>query len=312
MHTINDHIEIYLEYCRYRKRLDSKTLKAYRIDLLQYAAYVNTSPDFYSRNMLDSYLTLLHKQYKSKTVKRKIASLKAFFRYLSYREILSENPFDKLDIRFREAKLLPKTIPFHSLQTFLSTLYAQKELAPTEYQRHCCIRDIAVIELLFATGMRISELCSLKPQNIDLENNTVRIYGKGAKERILQVGNPDVLAALKLYDETFREDIETCGYFFVNRLCHKLSDQSVRFMINRYTQLANLEQHITPHMFRHSFATLLLEQDVDIRYIQQMLGHSSISTTEIYTHVSNGKQKDILFHRHPRNFMEVGGEGSDG
>lgn len=311
MHTINDHIEIYLEYCRYRKRLDSKTLKAYRIDLLQYAAYINTSPDFYSRNMLDSYLTLLHKQYKSKTVKRKIASLKAFFHYLSYREILSENPFDKLDIRFREAKLLPKTIPFHSLQTFLSTLYAQKELAPTEYQRHCCIRDIAVIELLFATGMRISELCSLKPQNIDLENNTVRIYGKGAKERILQVGNPDVLAALKLYDETFRADIETCGYFFVNRLCHKLSDQSVRFMINRYTQLANLEQHITPHMFRHSFATLLLEQDVDIRYIQQMLGHSSISTTEIYTHVSNGKQKDILFHRHPRNFMEVGGEGSD-
>lgn len=307
MNTIDDHIEIYLEYCKYRKRLDSKTLKAYRIDLRQYAVYTNSSNDFYSQHVLDSYITILHKQYKPKTVKRKIASLKAFFHYLSYREILSENPFDKLDIRFREAKLLPKTIPFHSLQTFLSTLYAQKELAPTEYQRHCCIRDIAVIELLFATGMRISELCSLRPQNIDLENNTVRIYGKGAKERILQVGNPDVLSALRLYDETFRKDIDACGYFFVNRLCHKLSDQSVRFMIDRYAKLANLEQHITPHMFRHSFATLLLEQDVDIRYIQQMLGHSSISTTEIYTHVSNGKQKDILFHRHPRNFMEVGG-----
>ena len=153
--------------------------------------------------------------------------------------------------------------------------------------------------------MRISELCSLRPQNIDLENNTVRIYGKGAKERILQVGNPDVLSALRLYYETFREDIEICGYFFVNRLTHKLSDQSVRFMIDHYARLSNLEQHITPHMFRHSFATLLLEQDVDIRYIQQMLGHSSISTTEIYTHVSNGKQKDILFHRHPRNLMEV-------
>lgn len=311
MNTTDNHIELYLDYCKYRKRLDSKTLKAYRIDLKQYAAYINTSKDFYSRNILDSYITILHKQYKPKTVKRKIASLKAFFHYLSYREILSENPFDKLDIRFREAKLLPKTIPFHSLQTFLSTLYAQKELAPTEYQKHCCIRDIAVIELLFATGMRISELCSLRPQNIDLENNTIRIYGKGAKERILQVGNPDVLSALRLYDAVFRKDIETCGYFFVNRLCHKLSDQSVRFMIDRYARLANLEQHITPHMFRHSFATLLLEQDVDIRYIQQMLGHSSISTTEIYTHVSNGKQKDILFHRHPRNFMEVGGGGRE-
>lgn len=305
MNTIDEHIEIYLEYCRYRKRLDSKTLKAYRIDLKQYASYSNTSANCFSKDSLDSYLTILHKQYKPKTVKRKIASLKAFFHYLSYREILSENPFDKLDIRFREAKLLPKTIPFHSLQTFLATLYAQKDLARTDYQRQCCIRDIAVIELLFATGMRISELCSLKPQNIDLENNTVRIYGKGAKERILQVGNPDVLSALRLYYETFREDIEICGYFFVNRLDRRLSDQSVRFMIDRYAKLANLEQHITPHMFRHSFATLLLEQDVDIRYIQQMLGHSSISTTEIYTHVSNGKQKDILFHRHPRNLMEV-------
>lgn len=305
MNTIDDHIEIYLEYCKYRKRLDSKTLKAYRIDLKQYAAYSNPSNNPFSKTSLDSYLTILHKQYKPKTVKRKIASLKAFFHYLSYREILSENPFDKLDIRFREAKLLPKTIPFHSLQTFLATLYTQKDLARTDYQKRCCIRDIAVIELLFATGMRISELCSLKPQNIDLENNTVRIYGKGAKERILQVGNPDVLSALRLYYETFREDIEICGYFFVNRLAHKLSDQSVRFMIDHYAKLANLEQHITPHMFRHSFATLLLEQDVDIRYIQQMLGHSSISTTEIYTHVSNGKQKDILFHRHPRNLMEV-------
>ncbi len=305
MNTINDHIEAYLEYCRYRKRLDSKTLKAYRIDLKQYAVYINTSKDFFSKNILDSYLTLLHKQYKPKTVKRKIASLKAFFHHLSYQEILSENPFDKLDIRFREAKLLPKTIPFHSLQTFLSTLYAQKGLAQTDYQKNCCIRDIAVIELLFATGMRISELCSLRPQHIDLENNTVRIYGKGAKERILQVGNPAVLSALKIYFMTFQNDIEACGYFFVNRLCRKLSDQSVRFMIDHYARLANLDQHLTPHMFRHSFATLLLEQDVDIRYIQQMLGHSSISTTEIYTHVSNEKQKDILFHRHPRNFMVV-------
>ena len=287
MNTINDHIEAYLEYCRYRKRLDSKTLKAYRIDLKQYAVYINISEDFFSKNILDSYLTLLHKQYKPKTVKRKIASLKAFFHHLSYQEILSENPFDKLDIRFREAKLLPKTISFHSLQTFLSTLYAQKGLAQTDYQKNCCIRDIAVIELLFATGMRISELCSLRPQHIDLENSTVRIYGKGAKERILQVGNPEVLSALKTYFMTFQDDIEACGYFFVNRLCRKLSDQSVRFMIDHYARLANLDQHLTPHMFRHSFATLLLEQDVDIRYIQQMLGQSSISTTEIYNHVSN-------------------------
>lgn len=305
MHNLNEYIHEYIEYCQYRKRLDVKTLKAYQIDLNQYMNYSSSLSDCFSKDTVDKFITSLHKQYKPKTVKRKIASLKAFFHYLEYKELLKDNPFSKLDIRFREAKLLPKTIPFHSIQTFLSTLYEQKNLARTEYQLHCCIRDIAVIELLFATGMRISELCSLRPSDIDLKSNNILIYGKGAKERILQIGNPDVISALSLYEEVFKEKIHLCGYFFVNKLEHKLSDQSVRFMIDHYAKLSGIEQHITPHMFRHSFATLLLEQDVDIRYIQRMLGHSSISTTEIHTHVSNIKQKDILFHKHPRNLMEV-------
>lgn len=305
MNTLNDYVTEYLEYCEYRKRLNRKTLKAYRIDLKQYADYLQNISEFYFKDNLDKYITHLHKQYKPKTVKRKIASLKAFFHYMEYKEILSENPFTKLDIRFREAKLLPKTIPFHSLQTFLSTLYQQKAQATSTYQLRCCIRDIAVIELLFATGMRISELCSLRPSDMDFVSNNILIYGKGAKERILQIGNPEVLLALSLYHETFKSDIDACGYFFVNRLQKKLSDQSVRYMITRYSKLAGIEQHLTPHMFRHSFATLLLEQDVDIRYIQRMLGHSSISTTEIYTHVSNIKQKDILLNKHPRNLIDI-------
>jgi len=305
MNTLNIWITEYVEYCEYRKHLNSKTLKSYRIDLKQYEFFCSGLGDCTSRITVDKFITKLHKQYKPKTVKRKIASLKAFFHYLEYRELLSENPFAKLDIRFREARLLPKTIPFHSIQAFLSALYTQKELAKSEYQLRCCIRDIAVIELLFATGVRISELCSLKPSDIDLESGNILIYGKGSKERILQLGNPEVIAALNLYQNTFKDDIDTCGYFFVNKLHHKLSDQSVRFMINRYAELAGISQHITPHMFRHSFATLLLEQDVDIRYIQKILGHSSISTTEIYTHVSNTKQKDILVNKHPRNLMVV-------
>ncbi len=305
MNTLKNYISEYIEYCEYRKRLDSKTLKAYKIDLKQFEIFCTNLSDCFAKSVVDDFITNLHKQYKPKTVKRKIASLKAFFHHMEYKELLNENPFAKLDIRFREAKLLPKTIPFHSIQTFLSTLYAQKELAESEYQLRCCIRDIAVIELLFATGMRISELCSLKPSDIDFESSNILIYGKGAKERIIQLGNQEVIAALVLYQETFKKDIEFCGYFFVNRLQHKLSEQSVRFMINHYAELAGISQHITPHMFRHSFATLLLEQDVDIRYIQRMLGHSSISTTEIYTHVSSTKQKDILVHKHPRNLMEV-------
>lgn len=305
MNTLSNYIAEYIEYCEYRKRLDLKTLKAYKIDLKQFENYCNDLPNCFNKNVVDNYITSMHKQYKPKTVRRKIACLKAFFHHMEYRELLNENPFAKLDIRFREAKLLPKTIPLHALQTFLSTLYAQKEMVESEYQLRCCIRDIAVIELLFATGMRISELCSLKPSNIDLESNNILIYGKGAKERIIQLGNQEVIDSLILYQKTFKQDIEICGYFFVNRLHHKLSDQSVRFMINHYAELAGISQHITPHMFRHSFATLLLEQDVDIRYIQRMLGHSSISTTEIYTHVSNTKQKDIIVNKHPRNQISI-------
>ena len=305
MNTLKDYISEYLNYCEYRKQLNFKTIKAYKIDLNQYNSFCLDISDPFSKKAVDSYITELFKHYKSKSVKRKIASLKAFFHYLEYTEFLAQNPFDKLDVYFREAKLLPKTISFHSIQKFLSVLYAQKMQTVSAYQFKCCLRDIAVIELLFATGMRISELCSLKPSDIDLENNTVLIYGKGSKERILQFGNSEVISALATYQSTFKADISACGYFFVNKRKQKLSDQSVRFMINRYAALAGIEQHITPHMFRHSFATLLLEQDVDIRYIQKMLGHSSISTTEIYTHVSNTKQKDILVNKHPRNFMVV-------
>ena len=305
MNTLNNYITQYIEHCQYRKRLDYKTLKAYQIDLKQYAGSCPSMKNALSKEAVDRYITDLHKQYKPKTVKRKIASLKAFFHYLEYQELIKENPFNKLDTRFREEKLLPKTIPFHSIQKFLSVLYEQKSLASSEYQLRCCIRDIAVIELLFATGMRISELCSLKPESIDLESGNILIYGKGAKERVIQIGNPEVISALLLYQEYFKEDIVSCGYFFVNKRKNKLSDQSVRFMINRYAEIADITQHITPHMFRHSFATLLLEQDVDIRYIQQMLGHSSISTTEIYTHVSSKKQKDILINKHPRNLIKV-------
>ncbi len=113
------------------------------------------------------------------------------------------------------------------------------------------------------------------------------------------------LRHLENYKYTFAAKIDNTGYFFVNRLQHRLSEQSVRFMINKYVSIAGLSSHITPHMFRHSFATLLLEEDVDIRYIQQLLGHSSIITTQIYTHVASKKQRDILTTKHPRNKIKV-------
>lgn len=129
---------------------------------------------------------------QTKTVKRKIASLKALFHYLEYKEIITINPFNKIQLRFRELAILPKTIPLHTVETFLSAIYNQYHNTTTTYQRDCALRDVAVIELLFATGMRISELCSLKISDVNLYDRTVLIYGKGAKERIIQIGNDDV------------------------------------------------------------------------------------------------------------------------
>ena len=303
MNNLTEVINEYLEYCKYRKRLNEKTLKAYGIDLFQYSSFTSEETKALSKENIENFITELHKKYKPKSVKRKIASLKAFVHYLEYKEIIEINPFNKIDIHFREPKILPKIIPFHIIQKFLQNLYLQKDQSKTQYQKRCCIRDIAVIELLFATGIRISELCTLKSSDIDLYSQNILIYGKGSKERIIQIGNPDVIQALSLYKNIFITDIESSGYFFVNRTQNRLSEQSVRLMIAKYTKMFGVDIHITPHMFRHSFATLLLEQDVDIRYIQRMLGHSSINTTEIYTHVSSAKQKDILVNKHPRNLM---------
>lgn len=301
MNNLQNQINNYLEYCQNQKRLDSKTLKAYRIDLKQFhsgiAAFETAQ---ITSEILEKHIASLHQTYKPKTVKRKIASIKAFYRYLEYKEVIDRNPFNRIQIKFREPTILPKTIPLQIVETFLSTIYAQRSNASTTYQKRNALRDASVIELLFATGIRITELCSLKVIDVNLYEKTILIYGKGAKERKLQIGNEDVITILQEYKDNFINEIQTCNYFFVNQSGRPLSDQAVRRMINKYTALAAIELHITPHMFRHTFATSLLEADVDIRYIQEMLGHSSINITEIYTHVAMSKQRDILTTKHPR------------
>lgn len=302
MNNLQSLIEDYLKFCHSQKRLDEKTLKAYRIDLRQFYNLASvTDISEITSQILEDYIARLHQQYKPKTVKRKIASLKAFFHYLEYKDIIDRNPFNKIQVRFREPVILPKTIPLHTIEAFLSAIYNQRRHAKTDYQRKNALRDAAVTELLFATGMRISELCALKNDNMNLYDGTILIYGKGDKERRIQIGNESVINILQEYKNTFHNEPLDNNNFFINQSGSVLSDQSVRRMIVKYSSLAAIDMHITPHMFRHTFATSLLEADVDIRYIQEMLGHSSINITEIYTHVALAKQKSILSTKHPRN-----------
>lgn len=305
MENLETLIAKYLRDCETIKTLDKKTIKAYRIDLTQFCTFMLKYPDFTSKTAINEYISTLHKKYQPKTVKRKIATIKAFFHYLLCEEIIFSNPFDKINAKFREPQTLPRTIPDAIIETFISTMYKQKSLANTDCKRNSILRDIAVIELLFATGVRISELCNLTLQQVDLVSYKIIIYGKGSKERMIQIGNDDVKKILLEYYSVFKDDIISTNWFFINRLHQRYSEQSVRSMIVKYLNIAMIDMHITPHMFRHSFATLLLEADVDIRYIQKMLGHSSIKTTEIYTSVSMSKQNNILTTKHPRNFMNL-------
>ena len=304
-------IDTYLNYCRYQKKLSSETLKAYRIDLTQFMHFAAEMDKQLSRANLSSYMTELHKKYKPKSVRRKLTSLKAFCNYLVYEDVLDENPFSKIKTSFREPHLLPKTIPLETIQQLFVTVYNGLSAAnPRSYQYKSILRDIAVLELLFATGIRVAELCSLRVEDVSLSDGSLRVYGKGSKERILHVGNNDVLEAVRQNEKAFHKEIVRSGFFFINVRNAKLSEQSVRKMIEKYARLSGIAIHITPHMFRHSFATLLLEEDVDIRYIQQFLGHSSITTTQIYTHVSTSKQKRILQSKHPRNKLKIDVKGA--
>lgn len=306
MTDIRLHINKYLDYCSQQKRLDKKTIKAYRIDLDQFANYISeTQLTDITQDTLELYISYLHQNCQPKTVKRKIASLKAMFRYSEYKGLIIQNPFNKIQIKFREPTILPKTIPLHTVEYLLKAIYSQQTNAKTAYQRKNAIRDAAVCELLFATGMRISELCSLNVNDVNLQDGTILIYGKGSKERRLHLGNKDVITTLENYKTEFSAEIADCHNFFVNQSGRPLSDQTVRRMITKYTELAAIDLHITPHMFRHTFATSLLEADVDIRYIQEMLGHSSINITEIYTHVAVSKQRDILTSKHPRKDFNI-------
>ncbi len=306
MNTLTKLIEEYLQYCQARKGLDAKTIRAYRADLRDFGLYVESqNGDFLKKESIGNYVDFLHSEKAPRTVRRKIASIRAFYHYLTYMEEIAENPLYRLDLTFRLPQRLPRYIPNHVMNTFYQELYAQKEKANTPYQLKCAVRDIAVIELLFATGLRISELCGLKREAVNLYDGEIRIHGKGDKERILQLTEKATISALAEYESLFQAEIRRSEYFFLNKYGHPLSDQSVRDMINRLAGAASISMHITPHMFRHSFATYLVNQDVDIRCIQEMLGHSSIRTTEIYTHVDKAKQRNVLEAKNPRKLLDM-------
>ena len=301
---LENKLEAYLEYCEYRKELDKKTLKAYRIDLRQYFEYVNADePD---KEKIEEYVTYLHKSYKQKTVKRKIASMKAFYNYLEESEIIAESPFRKIKVKFKETVTLPRIIPREEIEKLLNHMYQCLNENDKVSHKHM-LRDVAVIEVFFATGARVYEISNIREDSINLNTGLIKLFGKGGKERYVQISNTSILEVLRKYYDENEQAIKKSGYFFVNNRESRYTEQSIRLMLKKYTKQAGIERNITPHMFRHSFATYLIEEGVDVSCVQQILGHSSIKTTQIYIHIAAKKQAEILKELHPRNNMKIVG-----
>lgn len=172
--NVQGKIPYYLEYCEFRKELDSKTLKAYRIDLRQYFEFCNCEDP--AKEKIEEYITNLHKEYKQKTVKRKIASVKAFYGFLEEAEIIEESPFRRIKVKFKETVILPRIIPREEIERLLNCMYKKRN---TEGNNG--LRDIAVVETLFATGARVSEISNIRENCVDLTSGLIRIMGKGGR-----------------------------------------------------------------------------------------------------------------------------------
>lgn len=305
-------VKDFLFHCEFEKRLSQQTITAYKTDLRQCEEFLalELGADFLlnqvEKEKIKFYLQSL-KDWKPKTIKRKIAALKSMLSFVEYERDDYINPFRRLRFRIKEPVYIPVTMSIDEVGQVLNAAYSKLECSKsaTAYTISTSKRAIAIIELLFVSGIRVSELCTLTRSNLNLNTGTLLIQGKGNKERLLHICQERVLDSLKSYRESLSAEHSALPYFFVNRLGRRISTESVRVTIRAIVKAAGLKKHVTPHTFRHSFATLILEEGVDIRYIQAFLGHSSIVTTQLYTRVNNSQQRHILATKHPRMRLEI-------
>ena len=294
----------FLQYHQTQRNASGHTLVAYRADLLEFLFFLKTYPDFpatlnfwtdfkRARSCLRQYAMHLGKNStKVSTQSRKLAALRSFFKYLLVQDALSENPFAYLPLPKKE-KTLPK---------FLTETETVSILDDPRTQNHPSYwRDRAILELLYSCGIRVQELVNLNISDIDFWNETIRVFGKGNKERIVPVGKT-ALAAVKSYLDKMNKSIQQRKEaLFVNLKGARISTRAIRLIIDGWVRRTALRKHVSPHMFRHSFATHLLNHGCDLRTLQEMLGHSNLSTTQIYTHTSIDQLKKTYERSHPRN-----------
>jgi site-specific recombinase XerD len=283
--------EQFANYCRYTKSLSRHTARAYAQDLKDFSMFMGgtTPPDSIMPEDIESYVQDLirRRMLAPATAKRRLGCLRVFFRWLQESNSIKSNPLEQLRLPIRQSRRLPRLVSREDLRDLLQLTGASQDAVAATH--------VAIL-LMASTGIRVAELVSLRLEDIDLAEGRLRIYGKGSRERTVFVTNTTVLLRLTSHAKARLLVADQSGFLFVNNRGRPLSAASFRARLRSAAKAANIRRRITPHMLRHTAATLLLEQGVDIRIVQRLLGHQSISTTEIYTHVADATLKTAL-HR---------------
>ena len=294
------YLKDFLIYLEVEKNFSAHTIRAYNSDILSFLLWLDTTPiEQTDHTKLRDYLVFIQRfNYSKTTLSRKIAAIRTFYRFLYREKIIDTNPANSVHAP-KKSKSLPKFLTGKEIEQILNNIQIS---TPAGY------RNRTILELLYATGMRISELSNLNFGNLNLEENEITVMGKGAKERIVLVSER-AKDFLQKYIKTVRymvaeegSDIEENedSPVFINKTGYRLQPQSIRTVLNDIVKKIELPKKVTPHVFRHSFATKLLENGADLRVVQELLGHASISNTQIYTHVSTERLKAVYDSTHPR------------
>ena len=290
-------IRQFIHYLSAEKNASPHTCRNYLRDLEQFESFLEEMAiEKVDRMVLRRYLSFLHRKNRKSSIARKLSTLRSFYKYLVREQILSSNPAKPVSTPKVE-RLLPTTL------TVDEAFRLMESPSKDQRSREAELRDRAILELLYSSGVRVSELVGLNLNRVDLDLGIVRVMGKGRKERIVPVG-AKAIEALKSYLET-RGIMEEESPLFVNLRKGRLTDRSVARLVKKYGRHSGIFRKISPHSLRHTFATHLLDAGADLREIQEMLGHVSLSTTQRYTHLTVGKLMEVYDKAHPRSFRNM-------
>ncbi len=286
----------FIAHCRVTKNLSEKTICAYRQDLVAY----EKSQDKHGGDLMVYVAQMLESGLKVSTIKRHLATLGQYFKYV-YRNDKLSNPMLQYEFHLKSEKVLPRTITVREIKRLLLTMYKERDKAITPFAKFEITRDLALIDLLCSTGIRIGEAAAMTLDDVDLRSKIVLIHGKGKKERLIYLSCADTVANLKSW-LTLRGTLHpTHCFVFVNRQNSPISIHGIEDIFDKYKKLADINAHATPHYLRHTFATNLLANGSDLRSVQEILGHSNVSITERYTEVTNSRKIKVLKKFNYRN-----------